>query len=104
LHELGFGSVVKVQNDSLSRLTLSTGQHRRLALLQRYADGRDLCFFDEWAADQYPHFRKHLYYVLLPELKGRGKPCSPSPMVTTTSTLPIASSSLKEAWSFPIEH
>jgi putative ATP-binding cassette transporter len=29
--------------------------------------------FDEWAADQDPHFRRHFYEVVLPELKARGK-------------------------------
>lgn len=57
----------------LSRLALSTGQRKRLALLQCYAEDRDIFFFDEWAADQDVHFRDHFYRTLLPALKARGK-------------------------------
>ena len=57
----------------LSRLALSTGQRKRLALLQCYAEDRDIFFFDEWAADQDVHFRDYFYRTLLPALKSRGK-------------------------------
>ncbi|MDQ0010881.1 putative ATP-binding cassette transporter [Luteibacter jiangsuensis] len=73
LVSLGLGSQVQVTQGELSKLTLSTGQRKRLALLQCYAEDRDIFFFDEWAADQDAHFRDYFYRMLLPELKARGK-------------------------------
>ena len=73
LTTLGLGSYVQVNKGELSKLTLSTGQRKRLALLQCYAEDREIFFFDEWAADQDAHFREFFYCTLLPELKGRGK-------------------------------
>ncbi|MGA7439431.1 MAG: cyclic peptide export ABC transporter [Luteibacter sp.] len=73
LHALGLGAHVDVSRGELSKLTLSTGQRKRLALLQCYAEDREIFFFDEWAADQDIHFRDYFYRTLLPELKARGK-------------------------------
>jgi len=73
LDSLGLGSVVSVENGELSKITLSTGQRKRLALLQCYAEDREIFFFDEWAADQDVHFRDYFYCTLLPELKAKGK-------------------------------
>ncbi|UPG90879.1 cyclic peptide export ABC transporter [Luteibacter aegosomaticola] len=73
LEALGLGAHVSVTSGELSRLALSTGQRKRLALLQCYAEDRDIFFFDEWAADQDTHFRDYFYRTLLPELKARGK-------------------------------
>jgi putative ATP-binding cassette transporter len=73
LKQLHLSTQVEVKQGKLSRLTLSTGQRKRLALLQCYAEDREICFFDEWAADQDQHFREYFYCVLLPELKSRGK-------------------------------
>lgn len=73
LETLGLGSYVQVNQGELSRLTLSTGQRKRLALLQCYAEDREIFFFDEWAADQDAYFREYFYCTLLPELKNRGK-------------------------------
>jgi putative ATP-binding cassette transporter len=64
---------VRTHLGELSRLTLSTGQRKRLALLQCYAEDRDVFFFDEWAADQDVHFRDYFYRTLLPALKAGGK-------------------------------
>ncbi|UPG95102.1 cyclic peptide export ABC transporter [Luteibacter aegosomatissinici] len=73
LHTLGLGAQVSVHAGELSKLTLSTGQRKRLALLQCYAEDREIFFFDEWAADQDVLFRDYFYRTLLPELKKRGK-------------------------------
>ena len=73
LASLGLGSQVTVEQGELSKLTLSTGQRKRLALLQCYAEDRDIFFFDEWAADQDAHFRDYFYRTLLPDLKAQGK-------------------------------
>jgi len=73
LQDLSLTSATAVKNGALSKLTLSTGQRKRLALLQCYAEDREILFFDEWAADQDATFREHFYTVILPELKRRGK-------------------------------
>ena len=73
LDVLDLGEQVRTQEGELSRLALSTGQRKRLALLQCYAEDRDIFFFDEWAADQDIHFRDYFYRTLLPALKAAGK-------------------------------
>jgi putative ATP-binding cassette transporter len=70
---LGLGGKVTVEPDGRVRHAgLSTGQRRRLALLQVYLDRRPVVVLDEWAAEQDPTFRRFFYEVLLPELRDRG--------------------------------
>jgi putative ATP-binding cassette transporter len=52
---------------------LSRGQQKRLALLIAYLEDRPFYVFDEWAADQDPHFKEIFYRQILPDLKARGK-------------------------------
>jgi putative ATP-binding cassette transporter len=73
LARLGMSRHVKIENGAFSTTDLSTGQRKRLALLQAYSEGRPILVFDEWAADQEPAFRKAFYTELLPELKRQGK-------------------------------
>ncbi|PEH86253.1 ABC transporter ATP-binding protein [Burkholderia gladioli] len=73
LRDLGLDKQVFVEDGRLSQTNLSTGQRKRLALLQCYAENREICLFDEWAADQDPHFREHFYLELLPNLRRQGK-------------------------------
>lgn len=73
LEKLHLEQKVKVENGSFSTVDLSQGQRKRLALLAAYMEDRPIYFFDEWAADQDPVFKKIFYYELLPELKARGK-------------------------------
>lgn len=56
-----------------SKLTLSTGQRKRLAMVVALLEDRPVCVFDEWAADQDPEFRAYFYHQLLPDLKAKGK-------------------------------
>ena len=64
---------VTVQDGALSTIDLSQGQRKRLALLTAFLEDRPFYIFDEWAADQDPHFREIFYLQLLPELKAKGK-------------------------------
>ncbi len=57
----------------LHHLDLSTGQQQRLALAICLLEDKDILVFDEWAADQDPHFRKHFYEHVLSRLKAQGK-------------------------------
>lgn len=64
---------VTLQDGEFSSLALSTGQRKRLALVVALLEDRPVYFFDEWAADQDPEFRRYYYEELLPELRQKGK-------------------------------
>jgi putative pyoverdin transport system ATP-binding/permease protein len=64
---------VTIQNGRFSTTELSTGQRKRLALIQACLEDRPIMVFDEWAADQDPVFRRIFYTEFLPELKREGK-------------------------------
>lgn len=64
---------VKIENGRYSTLELSTGQLKRLALLQCFLEQKPIYLFDEWAADQDPEYRSFFYNHLLPDLKSQGK-------------------------------
>ena len=73
LEDLKLSHKVDIKNGKLSTTDLSQGQRKRLALLTAYLEGRPICVFDEWAADQDPQFKNIFYMNLLPELKAKGK-------------------------------
>jgi putative ATP-binding cassette transporter len=73
LKQLHLRHKVKVKGGVLSTTAVSQGQRKRLALLTAYLEDRPFYLFDEWAADQDPHFKNIFYTELLPELKLRGK-------------------------------
>lgn len=64
---------VEFHDGHFSTLKLSDGQRRRLALLVAFLDDKAVYVFDEWAADQDPHFKKIFYFDILPNLKSQGK-------------------------------
>jgi putative ATP-binding cassette transporter len=64
---------VKVADGRLSTTQLSSGQRKRLALLNAYLEDRPFYLFDEWASDQDPLFKELFYTQLLPDLKARKK-------------------------------
>lgn len=73
IKEVELDSVVSVTAGRFSTITLSTGQRKRLALVQALASTKPIFVFDEWAADQDPHFRRLFYDVFLPRLRDQGK-------------------------------
>ena len=73
LVELELDAKVQVSGGAFSTIALSQGQRKRLALLTAFLEDRSIYVFDEWAADQDPHYREIFYKRLLPELKARGK-------------------------------
>jgi putative ATP-binding cassette transporter len=73
LIELELNAKVQVIDGVLSTISLSHGQRKRLALLSAFLEDRPIYIFDEWAADQDPHYREIFYSRLLPDLKARGK-------------------------------
>jgi putative ATP-binding cassette transporter len=73
LVELELDAKVQIAAGALSTTSLSHGQRKRLALLTAFLEDRPIYVFDEWAADQDPHYREIFYKRLLPDLKSRGK-------------------------------
>ena len=73
LVELELDAKLRIVDGALSTTALSQGQRKRLALLTAFLEDRPIYVFDEWAADQDPHYREIFYKRLLPELKANGK-------------------------------
>jgi putative pyoverdin transport system ATP-binding/permease protein len=73
LIELELDDKVQIKEGTFSTTALSQGQRKRLALLTAFLEDRPIYVFDEWAADQDPHYREIFYRRLLPDLKARGK-------------------------------
>ncbi len=64
---------VAIRDGTFSTTDLSTGQRKRLALIQACLEERPVMMLDEWAADQDPAFRKIFYTEVLPELQAAGR-------------------------------
>ena len=60
-------------DDRFTKLDLSSGQRKRLALIVTFLEDKPIYIFDEWAADQDPQFKKYFYDDLLKKLKAEGK-------------------------------
>ncbi|WP_263139961.1 cyclic peptide export ABC transporter [Pseudomonas sp. RIT-PI-AD] len=73
LERLEIAHKVSIRDGAFSTTDLSTGQRKRLALVNAWLDERPVLVFDEWAADQDPTFRRIFYTELLPDLKRLGK-------------------------------
>ena len=73
LIQLDLADKVTVHHGTLSTTAMSQGQRKRLALLTAFLEDRSIYVFDEWAADQDPHYREIFYNLLLPGLAARGK-------------------------------
>lgn len=72
LEDLQLTDKTRFENGRFTTVDLSTGQRKRLALAVCLLEGKDILVFDEWAADQDPHFRKHFYEHVLRRLKAQG--------------------------------
>ncbi|AZE72563.1 PvdE, pyoverdine ABC export system, fused ATPase-permease component [Pseudomonas synxantha] len=73
LERMEIAHKVSIRNGAFTTTDLSTGQRKRLALINAWLDERPVLVFDEWAADQDPTFRRVFYTELLPDLKRLGK-------------------------------
>lgn len=73
LEKLQLADKVSISAGAFSTTALSSGQRKRLALLSAILDDRPIYLFDEWAADQDPHFKQVFYAELLPMLKNAGR-------------------------------
>lgn len=72
LRMLEMDKICDLHGDRFTRIDLSTGQRKRLALVVALLEQRPVLVLDEWAADQDPHFRRRFYREILPELRARG--------------------------------
>ncbi len=70
---LAMDKKVELKDQKFSTINLSSGQRKRLALLQCYLEDCPIYLFDEVAADQDPEFRKFFYRDLLLKMKAMGK-------------------------------
>lgn len=73
IREFQLEHCVSVGEEGYIAGTLSRGQQKRLALAVSLLEDKPIHIFDEWAADQDPHFRAYFYDLLLPRLKHQGK-------------------------------
>ncbi|HEY8898252.1 MAG TPA: cyclic peptide export ABC transporter [Niastella sp.] len=64
---------VVFENNTFNIGSLSTGQKKRLALIQALLEDRPILILDEWAADQDPEFRRFFYTTVLSDIKRMGK-------------------------------
>ncbi|MCI5159979.1 MAG: ATP-binding cassette domain-containing protein, partial [Candidatus Electrothrix sp. AUS1_2] len=69
----GLAGKTRYESGKFTTQDLSTGQRKRLALVVAMIEDRPVFIFDEWAADQDPHFRRFFYEDILPSLTAQGK-------------------------------
>lgn len=72
LELLRLDGLVSLRDGRFSRVDLSTGQRKRLAMVAALLEQRALLVLDEWAAEQDAESRRLFYESLLPELRARG--------------------------------
>jgi len=73
LEQMNLAHKTSYADGHFTKLDLSTGQRKRMALIVSLLEDRPLYAFDELAADQDPEFRRYFYEELLPALQQRGK-------------------------------
>jgi len=73
LEEMELTGKTQCNGRKFTNINLSNGQKKRLALIAMLLEDKPVLVFDEWAADQSPHFRKYFYKHLLPSFKAQGK-------------------------------
>lgn len=61
------------RNRAFTNIKLSSGQRKRLALINAILEDKDIYILDEVAADLDPWFRDVYYYKILTKLKAKGK-------------------------------
>lgn len=69
---LGLEGRVSIEGGRFSRMDLSTGQRKRLAMVAALVEDRAILVLDEWAAEQDAESRALFYERLLPRLRARG--------------------------------
>ncbi len=73
LIEYGLADKTNFINGEFTNIDLSTGQKKRLALINALLEDKKIMLLDELAADQDPEFREYFYNQILNELKSLNK-------------------------------
>jgi len=63
---------VNVDQGKFSDINVSTGQRKRLALINAMLEKKPILVLDEFAADQDPHFKRKFYREIIPRIKSEG--------------------------------
>ena len=64
---------VKIIENSFNTKRLSDGQKKRLSLISSILEDKEIYLFDEWAANQDPHFKEIFYNKILNYLREKRK-------------------------------
>lgn len=73
IDKVHLAGITQIRPDGISRVNLSSGQRRRLALAIALLEDRNIMVLDEFVADQDPENRGYFFRTLLPWLKEQGK-------------------------------
>lgn len=73
IEKVGLTGITQIRSEGISRIDLSAGQRRRLALAIALLEDRNVLVLDEFVADQDPEKREYFFRTLLPWLKAQGK-------------------------------
>ncbi len=73
LDKMHLADLTRIEDGEFTRIDLSAGQRRRLALAVTLFEDRDIIVLDEFVADQDPEHRRYFFEELLPEFKKLGK-------------------------------
>jgi putative ATP-binding cassette transporter len=73
IERVGLTGITQIRGEGISRLDLSAGQKRRLALAIALLEDRNVLVLDEFVADQDPEKRDYFFRTLVPWLKAQGK-------------------------------
>ncbi len=73
LRRFKLSDVTSFKDGRFTKLALSSGQRKRLAMIIALLERRPLLLFDEWDAHQDPELRMYYYTELLPALQAEGK-------------------------------
>jgi putative ATP-binding cassette transporter len=73
IEKVGLTGITQIRSEGISRLDLSAGQKRRLALAIALLEDRNVLVLDEFVADQDPEKRDYFFRTLVPWLKAQGK-------------------------------
>ncbi len=73
LRQMGIKTKTEFVDGRFTKLDLSTGQRKRLAMIMALLEERPILVFDEWAAEQDAGFRRYFYEDLLTGLKEEGR-------------------------------
>lgn len=73
MQQLSLNEKITLQELVISDTNLSFGQRGRINLFRALLEDKSIYLFDEWAANQDPHFREKFYSEIIPMLKHKGK-------------------------------